>query len=359
MLNLNPQEQSELVGHSEVENELLVTWREERIPNAWIFSGPKGIGKATMAFRLARFILSTEQQCFEFDKGLWVDPNSNLFKRVSAGGHVDLFTLEPSKNERGIFRNEIVVDDVRRLNKFTRLTPGESGWRVIIVDGADKLNRSAENAMLKLLEEASKKTLFILVAHSLNKLLPTTRSRCRHTYFKRLNKENTEKVLLLNPKCSGLNENDFKILIQISEGSPGYGLQLLEQGGIEFAQTIIHLIMNLPTLDLVEVHKLGDRVGHKDGADIYDAVTDIILWTLSVIIRGEALGFKDYSIYNNIISANSTLLMRIKESGQSLDQWAELWDDVHKLLTGSKALNMERKQALINAFTLLARMARD
>ncbi|MBR72503.1 MAG: hypothetical protein CMM30_06120 [Rhodospirillaceae bacterium] len=177
MLNYSCRDQSELIGHAEAEKELIHSWNNGNIPNAWIFSGPKGIGKATLGYRLARFILAKENEYISNQEGLWVDPNSSTFKRISAGTHSDLFTLELTENEQGILRNEIVINDVRRLNRFLSLTSGESSWKIVIIDGADFLNSSAENALLKHIEETPYKSVFILVTHSLDKLLPTTRSR--------------------------------------------------------------------------------------------------------------------------------------------------------------------------------------
>ena len=113
--------------------------------------------------------------------GLAVPPESGVFRRVAAGGHADLLTVERAYDpRRKRLRGEIVVDDAREIGAFLRLTPAEGGWRVVIVDGADEMNRNAANSLLKVLEEPPRRALLILVAHSAGRLLPTIRSRCRH-----------------------------------------------------------------------------------------------------------------------------------------------------------------------------------
>src|SRR5205814_6509761 len=155
-----------------------------RLPHAILLSGPRGIGKATFAFRLARFLLAGPEdlpaEMFgETEKGgLAIDSESGVFRRVASGGHADLLTVERAYDpRRRRMRGEIVVGDTREISAFLRLTPAEGGWRVVIVDGADEMNRNAANALLKILEEPPQRALLLLVAHSPGRLLPTIRSR--------------------------------------------------------------------------------------------------------------------------------------------------------------------------------------
>src|SRR5205823_15100066 len=126
-----------------------------------LLSGPRGIGKATIAFRLARFVLAqsggegTSPPLFGSDSsgGLAIPPDSGTFRRVASGGHADLFTLERGYDRQGRLRTVITVDDTREIEKFLHLTPAEGGWRLVIIDGAEEMNRSSANALLKILEE--------------------------------------------------------------------------------------------------------------------------------------------------------------------------------------------------------------
>src|SRR5438105_582601 len=186
----SPRGNPDLIGHEAAEQALRRLFEAGRLPHALLLSGPRGIGKATLAFRLARFVLANgaeegsllapSARVADDHGGLATAPESGVFHRVEAGGHADLLTVERAYDpRRRRLRSEIVVDDTREIAAFLRLTPAEGGWRGVIVDGADEMNRNAANALLKILEEPPRRAALLLVAHSPGRLLPTIRSRCR------------------------------------------------------------------------------------------------------------------------------------------------------------------------------------
>ena len=162
---------------------LLAAYRGGRVPHAFLLVGPKGIGKATLAYRMARFVLAhpdpaaPEVQARDFARGRSRHIRWRAGWRRSAQG--DLLVLERTPNEKGVLRQQIAVEDVRRTVGFFGSTAGEGGWRVAIVDAVDELNRSGANALLKVLEEPPQRALLLLVCHSAARVLPTLRSRCR------------------------------------------------------------------------------------------------------------------------------------------------------------------------------------
>ena len=173
---LEPRENPELLGHANAERELRAAWDSGRLPHGWLICGPRGIGKATLAFRFARFVLSggggVESET------LAIDETNPIFRRVASGGHTDLMTLERAYDEKEQRRRGvIVVDDVRAAGRFLSLTAGEGDWRVVVVDAADEMNANASNALLKILEEPPARTLMLLVCHAPGRLPATIRSR--------------------------------------------------------------------------------------------------------------------------------------------------------------------------------------
>ena len=193
-----PRERLKLVGHGEAEQTLLSAFQSGRLPHAWLISGPRGIGKATLAYRFARFLLNggSEGGLFGGPDDLSVPAESSVAHRVAAQAHPDLRVVERTANERtGKLRTEIVVDDVRDLSHFLRLTPSDGGWRIAIVDAADEMNRNAANALLKILEEPPDRAVLLVVSHAPGRLLPTIRSRCRKLVMKPLPLDQTDALI--------------------------------------------------------------------------------------------------------------------------------------------------------------------
>src|SRR4030081_2254143 len=177
-----PRETTALSGHGEAETALLDAYRSGRIPHAWLIGGTLGIGKATLAYRMARFVLAHRDPLapdVEDAKTLSVDPSHPVARHVAAGAHGGLLTLERTLNDKGVMRTVITVDETRETISFFGSTAAVEGWRVCIVDTVDELNANAANALLKVLEEPPRQSLFLLVSHAPARVLPTIQSRCR------------------------------------------------------------------------------------------------------------------------------------------------------------------------------------
>ena len=185
-----PRETTALFGHSEAERALLDAYKSGRIAHSWLIGGPPGIGKATLAYRLARFVLAhPDPQSSEVQNAvsLAVDPEHPTARRISAQAQGDLLVLERLINEQtGKLYTVIRVDDVRRTVSFFGSTAGEGGWRITIVDAVDDLQREGANALLKILEEPPNRSLLLLVSHAPGRELPTIRSRCRRLLLRAL-----------------------------------------------------------------------------------------------------------------------------------------------------------------------------
>jgi DNA polymerase-3 subunit delta' len=172
----HPRETYALTGHETAEAMLAEAFNGTRMHHAWMLSGPKGVGKATLAYRFARRVLGAANSG---PRALDVDPTDAIARRIASGAHGDIFTLRRGLNDRGKPRSEITVDEARGLVSFFNLKPAEGGWRVAIIDAVDDLNRNAANAILKTLEEPPPKTVLLLVCHAPGATLATIRSRCR------------------------------------------------------------------------------------------------------------------------------------------------------------------------------------
>ena len=178
----HPRETSDLFGHREAESTLLDAYRSGRIPHAWLIGGAQGIGKATLAYRMARFVLAfrnPKASQVQQAPTLRVDPADHVARQITAGAHGGLLVLERGLNDRGVLRTVITVDETRETISFFGSTAAVEGWRVCIVDTVDELNPNAANALLKILEEPPQQSLFLLVSNAPSRVLPTILSRCR------------------------------------------------------------------------------------------------------------------------------------------------------------------------------------
>src|SRR6476646_7262774 len=226
-----------LLGHETAEATLLDAMRSGRIHHAWLITGPDGVGKATLAYRLARRLLAGMPS----DNSLALDPQHPVFRRVAAGAHADLHTVERAYDEkRRRMRTQIAVEDVRGISTFMSLTPAEGGWRVAIVDGAEEMNQSSANALLKILEEPPPRAILLLICSSPGRLLPTIRSRCRRLRLSPL--DDTAMGALLAGYLPALDADERGRLITLAEGSPGRALMLAEDEGLKIAMLVDKLL---------------------------------------------------------------------------------------------------------------------
>src|SRR3954471_757360 len=168
----DPRANPTLLGHPEAEATILEALRAGRMHHAWLITGPEGVGKATLAFRFARRLLAGVPAA----DSLALEPSHPVFRRVASAAHADMKTIERARNEKtGRMRTQIAVDAVREINAFMALTPAEGGWRVVVVDGAEDMNPSSANALLKILEEPPPRAVLLLVCAAPGRLLPTIR----------------------------------------------------------------------------------------------------------------------------------------------------------------------------------------
>jgi DNA polymerase-3 subunit delta' len=352
---------SELFGHETAERAFLDAWNTGRLAHAWLITGQKGIGKSALAWRIARFALAqagqgvAEQGGGLFGpsepakpEGLHIPPTHPIFQRVASGGHADLKSIERGLNDQGKLRTEIVVEDVRSVGGFLSLTPAEGGWRIVIVDAAEEMNRNAANAILKELEEPPSRALLLLVSHAPGRLLPTIRSRCRRLALKPLSEETVVKLLATHRP--DLPPDEAVRLARLSEGSIGRALDLAEEGGLELYQEMIRLLSSLPRLDVPALHAFGDRMAKADGAEAFRTLSTLFSGWLVRLIRLASTGHGD-----EVVQGEKALMTKLAQAG-GLDRWVELWEKSVALFARAEAVHLDRKQVLLNAFLAIERL---
>ncbi|MFT5540397.1 MAG: DNA polymerase-3 subunit delta' [Alphaproteobacteria bacterium] len=373
----SPRENPYFEGHEGAESELLAATSGGRVHHAWLITGPKGIGKATLAYRFARHLLANPQAeaqgpaLFAPEEApscsLALDPESPTFRRISAGGHADLLSVERgfmdegkggrganSKDNKRRRRSEIVIGDVRKVGEFLSLTAIEGGWRVVIVDGAEDMNPSAANALLKTLEEPPNRAILLLLSHAPGRLLPTIRSRCRRLTLERLEEARVES--LIARYRPDLGPDEARALARIGDGSIGQALTLADAGGLALYEELVHLLSELPRPGVTRMHGALDAIARTRDAtgayQAYEVFTDLLTGWLMRLVTARARGIEPLEIMPGENEIAARLIARA-----DLDQWVEVWEKITRLFGRASRLNLDRKQVLLEAFFALGRTA--
>ncbi len=343
----HPRQTAGLRGQEAAEGILLRAFASGRLPHAWLLSGPRGVGKATLAFRFARFLLSPDAQggglFGDAPQSLEVPESDPVFSRIAASGHSDLLTLERGTDDKGKPRSVIPVEDVRRLLSFARMTAGEGGWRVAIVDAVDEMNRNATNALLKILEEPPPQCILLLVSHAPGSLLPTVRSRCCQLPMPPLGEAVVAE--LLAGHYPALSAAEVEALARLSDGSIGRALALAAHGGLDLYRELIDLLGTLPGLDVTRLHKLADKWGQNRDPLAFRTGMELLIWWLGRFIRAGSTG----QPAPEVVPGEGALAQRLLE-GRPLAQWLGLWEKISRLFARTEAANLDRKQVVLTAF---------
>jgi DNA polymerase-3 subunit delta' len=336
-----------LAGHDEAEAMLRDLALTNRLPHAWLFCGPAGIGKATLAFRFARFLLAGADG--RPLAGLALDPSHPTFRRVASGGHADLLTIERMFDEkRNRRRSEIVVDDVRRVSHFLHATPAEGGWRLVIVDGADEMNRNAANALLKILEEPPQRSLLLLIADQPGRLVGTVRSRCRCLSLRPLS-DGVVGALLARYRPDA-SEEERRAVTDLAQGSIGRALTLLDGGGSRVNAAMAAVFRSLPALDLREVSQLCQLLTGSDREEAFPIAVELLQSRLQQLVRPRD---GPPALDQAMLSAEERQHLARLAAAAPLDRWLEVWDKASALLLRVVPSYLDQRQVLTTVFLMI------
>jgi DNA polymerase-3 subunit delta' len=330
----HPRATTALHGHADAEQAVLDAYRGGRMPHAWLIGGPRGIGKATLAYRMARFVFAYPDQTSAAVRqatSLTLPPDNPAVRRVAAQGHSDLLALERTEGDNGKLRTVIQVDDVRRTIGFFGSTAGEGGWRICIVDAADELNAAGANALLKILEEPPAKSLLLVVSHSPGRLLPTIRSRCRRLALRPLGAEDVARAAA-DALGREADEPEMKAAAIASDGSVARALDLLGGTALKVREQVNTLLTALPAVDPRSLHALGDALGRDESAltAFVDAVRDWL--SARVTVAGAEPAHRA--------------------------RMADAWDKLNAAARDVEIFHLERKPFVFNVFDWLAAASR-
>jgi DNA polymerase-3 subunit delta' len=334
----HPRQVHSLIGHRPAEQEMLSAYRDGRLAHAWLIGGREGVGKATLAWRLARFVLANPDpaaKAVREARDLHVEPGHPAARLLAQAAHPDFALIrrewQPAAKK---LASEIAVEGVRAGLQVFRLSAAFGGWRVAIVDCAEDLNRSSANALLKIVEEPPQRSLILIVSHRPGQVIATIRSRCRRLRLDPLSEnEVIEAIVGLGAPWSEIDRATVAAAAKRANGSIRDALTRLapEQQGV--GALIDSVLAGLPRPDPRAVAKLADAIGGRPANEAYRAFhRELYDW-----LAAYARGFAPPSFEVETIGA--------------------LWDRIRAAERETEALNLDRRLHVLALFAEIAATA--
>ncbi|MDX1975144.1 MAG: DNA polymerase III subunit delta' [Rickettsiales bacterium] len=333
---ITPISNTELFGYEAIEASLLQDASQGRLPHGIIISGVQGIGKATLAYRFARMLLSGSSS-------MQLDEGHPIFRRMLAQSHPDFLVVEPEFDEKkGEASNEIGADQARSITEFLSLTPGESAWRVVIIDTVDQLTAHGANAILKILEEPPPQAILLLISHNPGKLLPTIRSRCHVLKCPQPNLENYRRVM--RHIAPDLDNEERDIVGALTDYSPGLASQYAKQGASELYAQLISLLETAPACDPMQVHALAEQIGGQKTHSQWHILTRLLLFIFGNLAKQAS------AIPITTASSEERALFQRLAPLYPATSWANKWHQILEQFLLAQRLHLDYKQVIISFF---------
>jgi DNA polymerase III subunit delta' len=330
---IHPRLSQNLFGQKNAEQEILKAISGGRMPHAWIIQGPPGIGKATFAYRVTKYLLdigSSPHEAASHRATLEINAEAPSARLIGSRGHPDLFVLrrEWDRKNKRFFQN-ISVDNVRKAITHFDMTAAIGKYRIGIVDSADDLNRNSVNALLKTLEEPSDNGIFFLLSSAPGRLPATIHSRCRHLTLASLNQNDFGSALsaAIDPDSKlSVDESDIPLFFNLSRGSPGRAIDFIQGSGLKVHQEVTAILDKYPRLDIGRAHALARSV-EKMGADA------------------------EYRLTVDILKA--WIHERARCGSGNPAHWMQVWNQINDLVGEALALNLNKRRTLMQIFNML------
>jgi len=352
----HPRETQLLFGHIKAQNNFSEATKNNKIHHAWLLTGPKGIGKATLAWKMARYLLSLPlNQPTHLQKPSFIEfnPQSDdpLFKRILALSEPRLQIVRNSwdpKTEK--FRQSISVDDVRKIKRFFNLSSTDKGQRVVIIDSADDLQNASANALLKILEEPPAKTTILMISHKPNTLLSTIKSRCRKLNLQSLSNGDLKKAL---SQATQTEDGIINQISPLSEGSVRNAATLLNNDGIKIYSKICEIFSVAPNLNRLDVMTIMSELTKKDSDTYYETLISM----LSIFIRRLVLNGATGVPKNEIVQNEFNVLTKLSPNLLEAKLWSTESPMIFKSALLSKNVNLDRSSIILDMFLKFNKIA--
>lgn len=344
----HPRETAQVYGHHAAEAEFLRAFTAGRLHHGWLITGPRGVGKATLAWKLARFLLATPME----DGGLFGAPppttldiptDHPVARHMRALAEPRLFLVRRGLNDKETGLSAVIrVDEVRELKNFLNLSAVDGGRRAVIVDCADEMNPNAANAVLKILEEPPANVTFFLISHQPFRLLPTIRSRCRELRLTPLSPADLADALT---QAGGETApEEAAALAELAGGSVGEAFRLTNLDGLPLYGQLIALLSTLPRLDRARALAIAESAAGKAGEARFDLVVTLLDLFLARLARAAALR----QLPVEAAKGEADLITRLSNHPMAAQSWAELAQSLSQRARRGKAVNLDPAALLMD-----------
>ena len=345
----HPRKTVNLFGHQKAQTEILNALKSKKIHHAWLVCGPKGIGKATLAWKMARTLLTMASSAVNSDginsiTNLNVAIDNPIYKKTLALTEPKLHLLRRNwdpKTEK--FRQSITIEDIRALKGFFHLSSTDDGRRIVIIDSADDLQPAGANALLKILEEPPVKTTILIISHNPSRLLPTIKSRCRMLNLKPLDSKDLQKGI---DQALGTNNKINNNISELANGSIGNAMHLLNNRGLEIYESLCKLFNSLPNLDRPKAIELASELTKKKS----DQNFEILISMLNVFINRLALTGAGASPQVEIMQSEFDILNKLSPNLSSAKIWSEFGQNILNDAIKAKNVNLEPSSVILDSF---------
>ncbi|MBB3996061.1 DNA polymerase-3 subunit delta' [Sulfitobacter undariae] len=353
----HPRDTARLIGQDAAQAAFVDAFNTGRLHHAWMLTGPRGVGKATLAWRIAKFLLATPTPDPD---AMFADPapttldipaDHPIAMRVAASGEGRIrnvtCTINPDTKK---MRKEIVAADIRALNGFFQMSAPDGGYRVVIIDDADLMNVTAANALLKMLEEPPARALLILISHQPSGLLPTIRSRCRTLPLRTLDAAEVAEAMA-QAEVQAANTD---ALAALSGGSVGGAMRLSLMGGAALYADLVALMGTLPHMDRARALKMAELAAARGGEAKRDLLFTLIDLLLSRLARTGAMGTPPQP---QAAMGEADILMRLSPTPHQARIWADLAAEIGGRARHGIAVNLDPAALVLDTFFKMAKAA--
>jgi DNA polymerase-3 subunit delta' len=354
----HPRETVEIFGQSRAQSDFITAYNTARLHSGWLITGPRGVGKATLAWKIATFLLAERAGGGMFDDAmpkaasLVISPDNPDARLVQSGAHPRLIVVRrPYNYDTKKLRQEITVDAVRGLKDFFHMSAADGGRRVVIVDAADEMNRNAANAILKELEEPPANTTILLIAHQPSRLLPTIRSRCRELRCATLGADDLHAAI----EQAGLPAANTDALVALAGGSPGDAVRLMRHDGLQLYGELIATFDSLPRVNRPAALKLADSCTGRGTETRYGLLLDLMDMFLARVARAGLLGPPKATGAPN----EARLLARLSPNDVAARAWAQLQQDLTGRVRHGRAVNLDPASLILDMIFKIEKTAQS